>query len=904
MQNSFISLVTKAVTKWKLKDSTDKEEKKGIAKLSYYDAVSSPDLRSSSRASQDKTSLMKNSIKDELSAFFTETSFTALTQIYKANSIWKRVVWIVLVIAMLAWMVVQCYWLFEKYYKYPIEVKMDMKVSSSLEFPSVTICNLNPIIQEKVFYKPYLPLKKYVDPDIYDALFQETITNWQFMGICDNSSYKCSNGQCISSLWICDGYNDCMSGEDEVNCTDYVCPISSWKCTNTPKCIHILSRCNGYPGDCNVNTTEDEDNCQNNTCNEIYFRCNSGMCIPKYFLCDNYKDCDNDEDNCPASTTAAYPANETTLPTTGTTNSPPSTTPTTTPTSASTTQDGQTSAQSSTTADTPRRRREAPDGPWTRAARNDSLRHSLIQRGMRRDQNGTWQSDAGADSSTRYKEINALWEASRESKTREEFVKELYDSYIAFQKSKMTKRQKRSSDNGNADSSEHYEGHHHRMKREARTTEAPKNSSVTVDWRAILLNSSFNKWDMLDNPSMAINFYEERDEEYEASMTYAYITAKLDPLVVEQSGQLKVDMIAACRFNGYQCSPANFTYFHSYKYGNCYTFNSKFANSTELYTRFPGPEYGLRLELFLDQQNYVANLATEAGFRVLVHRKGTMPFPEDEGISIMPGRSTSIGMRQVSFTRLPPPHGVCSDTSQTTNYYEKYMGTEYTKLACLKSCYQDLILKNCNCSVPLYYVLENTTICNMTDLITEICVSLVYVYQGESLEKCDKMCPIPCNDTRYELSVSMAIWPSQSYQSFLQLKLGQTNVKYMETNDSESEFTKLQIYFQDLIYEHVEQQKAYESMNLISDLGGQLGLWLGLSAITIGEICSFLFGVGRSLSYKCWGNKTMPIQDDLTPITTIQPATLQEMYEDLCPEAAKYMPPDKKSSPVADSTYA
>lgn len=66
--------------------------------------------------------IQKNSIKDELSAFFTETSFTALTQIYKANSIWKRVVWTVLVIGMLAWMVVQCYWLFEKYYKYPIEV--------------------------------------------------------------------------------------------------------------------------------------------------------------------------------------------------------------------------------------------------------------------------------------------------------------------------------------------------------------------------------------------------------------------------------------------------------------------------------------------------------------------------------------------------------------------------------------------------------------------------------------------------------------------------------------------------------------------------------------------------------------------------------------------------------------
>ena len=56
------------------------------------------------------------------------------------------------------------------------------------------------------------------------------------------------------------------------------------------------------------------------------------------------------------------------------------------------------------------------------------------------------------------------------------------------------------------------------------------------------------------------------------------------------------------------------------------------------------------MELFLDQDQYVANLATEAGVKVLIHKRGSMPFPEDKGVTIMPGRSTSVGIEQVKET--------------------------------------------------------------------------------------------------------------------------------------------------------------------------------------------------------------------------------------------------------------
>ena len=51
----------------------------------------------------------------------------------------------------------------------------------------------------------------------------------------------------------------------------------------------------------------------------------------------------------------------------------------------------------------------------------------------------------------------------------------------------------------------------------------------------------------------------------------------------------------------------------------------------------------------IEQSEYVADVTQNAGVRVLIHHAGEMPFPEDGGIDILPGRLTSIGLKEVSF---------------------------------------------------------------------------------------------------------------------------------------------------------------------------------------------------------------------------------------------------------------
>ncbi|XP_046362255.2 very low-density lipoprotein receptor-like [Haliotis rufescens] len=81
--------------------------------------------------------------------------------------------------------------------------------------------------------------------------------------VCETGEFQCSDGECITAGWRCDGDEDCQGKDDEVGCT-YTCGPGS-------------------------------------------FSCASGQCIPEHWQCDNDQDCEDgsdenstDEIRCPA----------------------------------------------------------------------------------------------------------------------------------------------------------------------------------------------------------------------------------------------------------------------------------------------------------------------------------------------------------------------------------------------------------------------------------------------------------------------------------------------------------------------------------------------------------------------------------------------------------------------------
>ena len=85
--------------------------------------------------------------------------------------------------------------------------------------------------------------------------------------------------------------------------------------------------------------------------------------------------------------------------------------------------------------------------------------------------------------------------------------------------------------------------------------------------------------------------------------------------------------------------------FYNWLYGRCFVIN---ALPDKLKSFKTGPRFGLRLAVDIHQDEYVATHGM-AGVRITIHDPKVVPFPEDDGISVGPGQSATIGLRMVSM---------------------------------------------------------------------------------------------------------------------------------------------------------------------------------------------------------------------------------------------------------------
>lgn len=57
---------------------------------------------------------------------------------------------------------------------------------------------------------------------------------------------------------------------------------------------------------------------------------------------------------------------------------------------------------------------------------------------------------------------------------------------------------------------------------------------------------------------------------------------------------------------------------------------------------------------------------------------------------------------------------------------------------------------------------------------------------------------------------------------------------------SRDNFIQVDIFYQELSYEEIEENKAFEFLSLLSEIGGFLGLLLGASVLTVCELVDYI----------------------------------------------------------------
>ncbi len=283
------------------------------------------------------------------------------------------------------------------------------------------------------------------------------------------------------------------------------------------------------------------------------------------------------------------------------------------------------------------------------------------------------------------------------------------------------------------------------------------------------------------------------------------------------------EFILFCKYDDEFCNlTQNFIWVYDKNYGNCFKFNHD-LHKPKMST-FSGKFYGLILTLDVDilkdlkifSQNMGAVIKLENGSNEL-----------DLPISF----ETNIVVDRVYAKQLLSPYSLCFfengewPKSFNTDLYDIFLkyGIPYNQKDCIELCYQNLAISYCSCLDRQSIFLPSWDYCYKSDDVK----CLIRAYErfkqdGNSYvhDKCVSSCPLECNSTSFQMS-----------SSFSQITLNAAST------------VRVNIFYESLSYIEISETEAKSAIDLISEIGGIMGLFLGLSFMSFMEFFEMLFRI-------------------------------------------------------------
>ncbi len=328
--------------------------------------------------------------------------------------------------------------------------------------------------------------------------------------------------------------------------------------------------------------------------------------------------------------------------------------------------------------------------------------------------------------------------------------------------------------------------------------------------------------------------------------------------------------------------------FYSTDYPACFTFHPK--RETQFVRSISMISY---LNDFFDVVPFdkdftVFSIATK-GVKVFLHPRGSLP-NFDQGVEVGPGVKSSLLVEGQKWSREPAPYSNCFTLEKQGQFSLAY-GFLYTEHVCVARCRQRLMLQECECVNPhitsTAYDRSQAPFCgriidNDTDI--DIIHMRIECFMGvkDQTELCSQECPPPCDEYRYTYKKSDAAWPHKSYLSSFISKINNSadfyttlindydkkknglyndipsevpppshelDVATDENKDRLEDIIKTNFLLVNIQMDgkHVMEykDKAVVSLDgLLSNIGGTLNLWIGITFVTLIELCEMCYHMG------------------------------------------------------------
>ncbi|GFQ93707.1 acid-sensing ion channel 1C [Trichonephila clavata] len=287
------------------------------------------------------------------------------------------------------------------------------------------------------------------------------------------------------------------------------------------------------------------------------------------------------------------------------------------------------------------------------------------------------------------------------------------------------------------------------------------------------------------------------------------------------------DLVEKCSFRGKSCE-SFFSSFPNFQYGNCFTFNSfnGFSVTAEEMT-FAENSKGLELVLNAEVNQYIS-ISHKIGFRIVIHDASEESNPEENGMNIIPGYQTNILLRRTLTKRLPAPY---KDHCMFYSINKPFVGSQ---TLCMQACIQEYNYAKCGCIESSFITLSGRRQCNIKNSTDVCCLNKVLHHLSVHGTNCE--CALPCVSTYYNQISTGSIWPSKA--SFFKEKANTTKQDWKNYRASHA---KVNVFFSTLDRSVYEQNPLFHESEIFSHLGGEFGLWLGLSLVALFELLETFF---------------------------------------------------------------
>ena len=301
-----------------------------------------------------------------------------------------------------------------------------------------------------------------------------------------------------------------------------------------------------------------------------------------------------------------------------------------------------------------------------------------------------------------------------------------------------------------------------------------------------------------------------------------------------QLGQPVEDFIQGCFFAGETCGNIIEAFEPVFTtLGICYTFNSGRVRPL-FQSSGTGQRQGLQLVLNVNQQSNSTTILN-LGLMIAINAQSEHPSPANLGIGVPAGRNAFISMEQKNIQDETKRN--CSSESNYEPTFNFLQGTSYSESACLEDCMHSRIADECECivarsfyspGIARYSQLPNCTL----EKICCIVDALPFLQNN-----CN--CRSACSFTVYETSVSYSSLPAEQLRS-LAATFG------LQPTLFPNDFLTVSVYFETLNVETQITSSVYSFIALLSDIGGQVGLFLGLSVISVLQFGDWIIKIMRS----------------------------------------------------------